>query len=212
MSTGGEGGMLLCNDDAVWRAAWSYKDHGKDFDVTSQAGNGVSYNWPHTSIGSNFRMTEMQAAIGRIQLGKLDGWLTRRRRNAAILREALMDIPACRMPVCPGGLEHAYYKCYVFVNREALKPGWSRDRIALLLREQGIACGSGACPELYRERAFQGMPGLPEQGLPVACRLGEESLMLDVHPGLDDDAMERIAGRVREVLEQASIRRKPRRS
>ena len=205
MSTGGEGGMLLCDDEAVWRRAWSYKDHGKDYEAMHAEGNGVSYNWPHASLGNNYRMTEMQAAIGRIQLAKLDGWVARRRRNAGILREALTGMAACRVPEPPADIEHAYYKFYLFVDAAKLRNGWNRDSIALTLRGQCVPCGSGACPELYRERVFAHVPGLPSQALPVARRLGEQSLMLEVHPGLSASDMEAMAARVREVMEQASI-------
>lgn len=205
MSTGGEGGMLLCDDDTVWRRAWSYKDHGKDYEAMRAEGNGVSYNWPHASLGNNYRMTEMQAAIGRIQLENLDDWVARRRRNAGILRKALTGMDACRVPEPPADIEHAYYKFYLFVDAAKLRNGWNRDRIALTLRERGVPCGSGACPELYREKTFARVSGLPDRGLPVAQRLGEQSLMLEVHPGLSASDMEAMAARVREVMEQASV-------
>jgi len=204
MSAGGEGGMVLCDDESIWQRAWSYKDHGKDYDTMFSESDGVSYNWPHASLGNNYRMTEMQAAIGRIQLKKLESWVRIRRRNAEILYRVLERGGLCRIPAPPLHVEHAYYKFYMYINRMKLRSGWDRGRIALALRERGVPCGTGACPELYREKVFSKVEGIPEEGLPVAKKLGEESLMLEVHHQLDREAMHHMAQQVQQVLEAAS--------
>jgi len=204
ISTGGEGGMLLCDDEDVWKQGWSYKEHGKDYSIITSQAAGAGYIWPHTSIGSNFRMTEMQAAIGRIQLRKLPVWLERRHRNATILREGLQDIPVCRIPVCPDYMSHANYKFYIFVRNERLCAGWNRDRIVEGLRARGVPCGVGSCPELYLEKAFQEVAPCPKQRLPVARRLGEEGVMFDVHPGLKDQEMAEVVRHARALLCAAS--------
>jgi len=204
ISTGGEGGMLLCDDEGIWQRAWSYKDHGKDPDTVSGAAGDGTYSWPHAGIGSNFRMTEMQAAIGRIQLRKLSVWLERRRRNAEILRDGLRDVPTCRLPVCPEYISHANYKFYFFVRPEKLRIGWDRNRIVQEIRAGGVACGCGVCPELYRERAFLKVSGPVADSLPVAKSLGGTSLMLEVHPGLGEREMMTISRHVRSVLQAAS--------
>ncbi|MFA0697837.1 DegT/DnrJ/EryC1/StrS family aminotransferase, partial [Vibrio sp. 10N.222.49.C9] len=67
MTTGGEGGMVTTNDKALWSKMWSYKDHGKSFDAIYNREHPPGFRWLHESFGTNWRMTEMQAVIGRIQ-------------------------------------------------------------------------------------------------------------------------------------------------
>lgn len=214
MSTGGEGGMLLCRDESVWRRAWSYKDHGKDWDAVYHREHPPGFRWLHESFGTNWRLTEMQAAIGRVQLRKLPDWLARRRRNAVILGERLSALPALRVPMPGESAGNAYYKFYAYVRPAQLREGWNRDRIMEEIHARGVPCGQGACPEVYLEKAFQGQgvrvdsPGGfalgPEKRLPVAQELGETSLMFQVHPTLEDADMHRLADLVEEVVSAVS--------
>lgn len=201
MSTAGEGGMLITNDHSVWQAAWEYKDHGKSFDLAHSDDHPLGFRWLHASIGSNYRMTEIQAAVGRIQLRKLDRWVERRRYNASRLIEAFSDLPALRIPVPSEREYHAYYKFYAFVRDEALKAAWSRDRIIQALDAEGVPGWSGGCPEIYREAAFKGMA---HPVLPVARELGETSIMLPVHPTLTDEDLDEIVRAVRKVFAAAT--------
>ena len=203
MTTGGEGGMLLLQDEAAWRRAWSFKDHGKDWDAVYNTEHPPGFRWLHESFGTNWRLTEMQAAIGRIQLTKLDDWVARRRANAGALQEALADQPAIRLTPPPAEIGHAYYKYYAFVRPEALKTGWTRDRIIQALQERDVPCMQGICPEVYRERAFQGSGFRPAHRSPVAKALGETSLMLPVHPTLPESEVQRMAAATGEVCAQA---------
>lgn len=194
MSTGGEGGMLLLRDRSAWERAWAYKDHGKLPAAPKIIAPAGTFRWLHDSIGSNYRLTEMQAAIGLSQLTRLDSWLAARRRNAAILDRSFQSLVAIRVTVPPPWVEHAYYKYYVFLRPERLRSGWTRDRILARLIDAGVPCGSGSCPEIYRERAFAQSPFALADALPVARRLGETSLMLPVDPTLDEAAVEAMAG------------------
>jgi dTDP-4-amino-4,6-dideoxygalactose transaminase len=213
MSTGGEGGMVLFHDEAAWRRAWSYKDHGKDWDAVYSTEHPPGFRWLHESFGTNWRLTEMQAAIGRVQLRKLPDWLARRRRNAAILTERLSTLPALRVPVHGNDIGHAYYKFYAYVRPEQLRKGWGRDRIMEVIQARGVPCGQGSCPEVYLEKAFRkqeptarGPDGAsigPDNRLPVARELGEMSLMSKVHPTSGDDDIARMAEVVEEVVEEA---------
>ena len=204
VTTGGEGGMLVTDDAALWRAAWSYKDHGKSWEAVHERRHPPGFRWLHEGFGSNWRLTEMQAAIGRIQLRKLAGWVERRRQNAAILDRHLAELPALRLAPPPAEAYHARYKYYAFVRPERLRPGWDRDRIIEAVNARGVWCGSGACPEIYREKAFRDLGLGPEERLPVARELGTTSLMLQVHPTLDDAAMARHARIVAEVVSEAT--------
>ncbi|MFH1079154.1 MAG: DegT/DnrJ/EryC1/StrS aminotransferase family protein [Pseudomonadota bacterium] len=203
ITTGGEGGMITTNRHDIWDKIWSYKDHGKSFDAVYHREHQPGFHWLHESFGTNWRMTEMQAAIGRLQLRKLPQWLTLRRRNAAVLTDVFSRIPGLRLTIPPQEIEHAYYKYYVFVEPEALKSDWSRDRIMTALMTEGIPCGSGSCSEIYLEKAFEGNGLRPAERLPVARDLGETSLMFMVHPTLTVDDMEDVVRAMDKVMRVA---------
>ncbi|MBE0488177.1 MAG: DegT/DnrJ/EryC1/StrS family aminotransferase [Halomonas sp.] len=203
ISTGGEGGMLLLKDDAAWERAWSYKDHGKSWQAV-HAEHPPGFRWLHGSFGSNWRLTEMQAAIGRCQLRKLEGWLAKRTENAARLAEGLKDVPGLRLPVFPPQATPAWYRFYAFVEPDALGPGWDRDAIVAEVNARGGHCLHGGCSEIYREQAFDGTDLRPREPLPVAKRLGETSLMFLVDHTLNPDQMCHLAERVKETMALAS--------
>jgi dTDP-4-amino-4,6-dideoxygalactose transaminase len=204
MTTGGEGGMLLTDDDALWEKAWAFKDHGKSYDAVYRREHPPGFRWLHECFGTNWRMTEMQAAIGRRQLKKLSDWLATRRRNAAILTNDFSRIPAFRLTTPPDNVRHAYYKYYVFVRPERLKAGWDRDRIMNAVTAEGAPCFSGSCSEIYLEKAFDGVGRRSAQRLPVAKELGETSLMFLVHPTLTEKDMQSVAAAVKRVMANAS--------
>lgn len=204
LTTGGEGGMLTTNDDAAWEKAWSFKDHGKSWAAVRQPNPEGVFKWLHESFGTNWRMTEMQAAIGRVLLGKLPAWLETRREHAATLTQHLSRLSALRLTVPPPHVGHSYYKYYAFLRPERLRPGWSRDRFVRALRREGIPCGSGVCPEIYLEGAFAGRPQFrPGARLPVARQLGETSLMFLVHPTLSKRDLMDTCQAVEKVLRVA---------
>jgi hypothetical protein len=175
MTTGGEGGMVATNNKDIWSKIWSYKDHGKSYDAvySGDPKPGPAFKWLHESFGTNWRMTEMQAAIGRRQLIKLPSWLNSRRQNAAILTKAFSNIPALRLTLPPEHIEHAYYKYYVFIKPEMLNDGWNRDRVVTSITAEGTPCFSGSCSEIYLEKAFDKGSLRPAQRLSVAKELGE---------------------------------------
>jgi dTDP-4-amino-4,6-dideoxygalactose transaminase len=183
MTTGGEGGMVTTNDEGIWRRAWGFKDHGKSYDAVYNRQHPQGFRWLHESFGTNWRLTEMQSALGRILLKKLDAYVETRRRNAAILTEAFSTIPGLRVTGPPTEISHSYYKYYVFIRPDQVRDGWTRDRIMAAILEEGIPCFTGSCSEIYLEGAFT--PELrPTQRLSVAHELGETSLMFLVHPTL----------------------------
>jgi dTDP-4-amino-4,6-dideoxygalactose transaminase len=204
MSTGGEGGMLTTNDDELWERAWSFKDHGKDHGAAHKHQTSSGFRWLHDSFGTNWRLTEMQAAIGRSLLAKLPGQVELRLRNANILSQRFGTLPALRVTIPPEEIGHAYYKYYVFVRPEWLRDGWSRDHLLRAIVAEGIPCFSGSCSEIYLEKAFpQDMR--PAQRLQVARQLGETSLMFLVHPTLSEQDMLDTALAVEKVLKSASV-------
>lgn len=203
VTTGGEGGMLVMNDPLAWDRAWSYKDHGKSYDAVFNRDHPPGFRWLHESFGTNWRMTEMQAAIGRQQLKKLPSWLAARRRNAEFLDSQLAGVPGLTVPVPGPDCAHAYYKYYAFVKPDALKPDWTRERIVEAINAEGIPCVSGSCSEIYLEEAFAETDLRPRERLPVARALGETSLMFLVHPTLARRDVIDTAGAIRKVMAAA---------
>lgn len=207
VTTGGDGGMITTNDKALWSHMWSFKEHGKSWDATHNTEPADRYRWVHESFGTNGRMVEMQAAIGRIQLARLPEWIERRTANAMRIAEVCRAHTAVRVPEVPAHLKHAYYKFYAFVRPERMAPGWTRDRIIDTLRSEGVPSYSGICPEVYLEKAFDQGPGRPAQRLPVARELGETSLMFLVHPTLTDDQIDKTCSVLDAVLSRAESSR-----
>lgn len=204
MTTAGEGGMLTTNDSRVWETAWSYKDHGKRYADAHRDDHPPGFRWLHGQFGTNFRMTEAQAAIGRLQLAKLPDWLETRRRHAALYTEVFRNVAGLRVAAPPPHVGHAYYKYYVFVRPEALAPGWDRDRVMTAVTDAGVPCFQGSCPEIYRESAFDNNGLRPDQPLPVAAELGATSLMLLTHPTLAEADVRRAAETLARVMETAT--------
>jgi dTDP-4-amino-4,6-dideoxygalactose transaminase len=204
MTTGGEGGMLVTNDPDIWDKAWSYKDHGRTWDAVYRRQHGPGQRWVHERFGTNWRMTEMQAAIGRVQLGKLADWVRRRRRNAAMLDEMLAGVPALRLAVPPEDVRHSYYKYYLFVHPERLRPGWGRDRLMAEVNDAGVPCYTGSCPEIYLQKAFEGTAFRPKERLPVAKELGATSLMMLVHPTLGEEQVRHSGAVLRKIATLAT--------
>jgi dTDP-4-amino-4,6-dideoxygalactose transaminase len=199
MTTGGEGGMLTTNDDSVWKRATSFRDHGKRCDGAGGSKDSHAFRWVHDSFGTNWRLTEMQSAIGRVQLRKLPLWAAARQRNAAFLTNGFSGCPGLRVTVPGAESGHSYYKYYVFVRPESLGRGQSRDRIMAAINAEGIPCFSGICPEIYLEGAFS-KELRPEKRRPVARELGETSLMFLVHPTLSEQDMQDTFTAIEKVM------------
>jgi len=203
MTTGGEGGLLLLDDTARWEKAWAFKDHGKSYDAVFRRQHPPGFRWVHESFGTNWRMTEMQAAIGRLQLRKLADWSATRRRLAQILTAGLRDLPGLVVPVPPADAGHSYYKFYAFLDTEKLHADWRQQRVIAAINAEGVPCMNGSCGEIYREKAFVDAGLAPAAPLPVAARLCTTSLCFVVHPTLDADDMHDTCAAVAKVLRVA---------
>ncbi|MGI4717267.1 MAG: DegT/DnrJ/EryC1/StrS family aminotransferase [Janthinobacterium lividum] len=204
MSTGGEGGMVTTNRRDWWQTMWSWKDHGKSWEAMYERQHPPGYRWVHESIGTNWRMLEVQAAIGRIQLRRMPAWSAQRKSHAERIAAACRETGVLRVPPVPPHIEHAYYKFYAFVEAEKLAPGWSRDRIMEEIAAQGVSCTQGSCSELYLEKAFDGTGHRPARRLPVARELGETSLMFLVHPTLTEADLARTCRVIEDVATRAA--------
>lgn len=219
MTTGGEGGMVTTHNEALWRAMWAYKDHGKSYEAVYERQHPPGFRWLHESFGTNWRMLEMQAVIGRIQLRRMADWTRQRQANANKLVAALQPFASadgpiglphwgcsgsgCN-PICTKGCVHAQYKFYAYVRPDNLASGWSRDRILDAINAQGVPCFQGSCSEVYLERAFDGTSFRPLHRLPYAQKLGETSLMFLIHPTLTQEDIDKTADVVKKVLALAA--------
>jgi dTDP-4-amino-4,6-dideoxygalactose transaminase len=203
MTTGGEGGMVTTNSESLWKAMWSYKDHGKSWGAIYNKEHPSGFRWLHESFGTNWRMTEMQAAIGKIQLKRMSNWTSRRRYNAQRIDDAVSNTSVIRTVKVPTYIEHAEYKHYLFIKPELLKAGWNRDRIVEEIVSRGVPCFQGTCSEVYLEKAFDGTGLRPERRLPNAVELGETSLMFLVHPTLTKQEIDKTCSVLSEILTEA---------
>lgn len=218
ITTGGEGGMVTTNDESLWRDIWSFKDHGKSYEAVYERQHPPGFRWVHETFGTNWRMLEMQAVIGRIQLNRMADWTAKRTQNALDIWNACRSFSAMRVPqfLCNGcsqqcnangyiaGCVHAHYKCYVYIKPEALALGWSRDRIIEEINSLGVPCYQGSCSEVYLEKAFDNTGWRPEVRLPMAKALGDTSLMFLVHPTLTKDEIQKTCNGIMTVMKQAS--------
>ena len=209
MTTGGEGGMVTTNDKALWSRMWSHKDHGKSWNAIYERDHPQGFRWVHESFGTNWRMTEMQGAIGRVQLKHLSDWNAKRLANANEIWRVARDLKGLRVPEltcfgCEGdcnytnGCVHAAYKCYVFVDGSE----YDRDKILSGIIGRGVPCFPGTCSEVYLEKAFEGTAFKPKKRLPNAKKLGETSLMFLCHPTLTKDEIKMMCDVLIEVVSE----------
>lgn len=209
MTTGGEGGMVTTNDKTLWNKMWSFKDHGKSWEAVYEREHPPGFRWLHDSFGTNWRMLEIQAVIGRIQLKRMLEWHAKRVAYANQIWHSAKNLPGLRVPnfKCDTCLclpankkcEHAAYKCYVFVeNGEG-----ARDKIMAYINAHGVPCFSGSCSEVYLEKAFDNTELRPLARLSIAKELGETSLMFLCHPTLTQGEIDetcRILGEAARTL------------
>lgn len=203
MTTGGEGGMVTTNNRDWWSKMWSFKDHGKSWEAVYERDHPPGHRWVHESFGTNWRMMEMQAVIGRIQLQKMPMWTAQRKANAESIAAVCRRHAAVRVTDIPAEIEHAYYKYYVFVEPGNLADGWTRDRIVQEISARGVPCLQGTCSEVYLEKVFDNTDYRPEQRLKIAQELGETSMMFLVHPTLTAADMDKTSLVIEEVLAMA---------
>lgn len=195
MSTAGEGGLVLFREKAHYEIGRSYKDHGKNFSKMADGGGAPGeFRFIHDQHGSNFRLTEFQAAIGLRQLAKLPNWLNNRKRNASIMMARLYGHPLVSLPTVGNKNTHAWYKFYI---RLLAPPGEQveafRSRVLGRLHAFGIPAATGSCPDMSQEDAFKGTPIRRDGDLPAAHELGKCTLMFPVDHTLSQDDMHRMA-------------------
>ncbi len=205
ITTAGEGGLLVLDDDVLWNKAWSYKDHGKDWDAVYNRQHATVFKWVHESFGTNWRITEVQSAIGRVALRRLPEWIATRRKHASIWQQQLSSVPGLYIPEPPSHIDHSYYKFYAYLRPESLRAGWTRDRVVHAINAEGVPCAVGSCAEVYLEKAFDNHVSRPTQRLPIAKHGGEHSLMFLVDPALTEQNILAMSKAVKKVLQACLV-------
>ena len=204
ITTGGEGGMVVTSDTAAYKKMWAYRDHGKDYDLTAAPSNGLDYRWLVSRFGANWRLTEPQSAIGRLQLKKLPQWVERRRANAAALNDALADLNVVTLAHPPAHAFHSYYKYYFRLQIDGLKTDWDRNRVCAELDALGVPARMGTCPDISKEAAFAHAGFTKHPPHPNAARIADEVMMLPVHPTLTPGHVAFMADTTQKILRQAT--------
>lgn len=218
MTTGGEGGMVTTSDEGLWRKMWSHKDHGKSYEAVYEKIHPPGFRWLHNDFGTNWRMLEIQAALGRIQLRRMPEWTAKRNQNAEYIKASARKFDGFYVPeskycseinvnccLPSNACVHAYYKCYIYIEPSRLNPGWTRDVIIDQLNLLGVPCFQGTCSEVYLEKAFDGTGYRPLERLPIAKKLGETSLMFLVHPTLSEQDIIKTCQSIEAVMKIASM-------
>jgi dTDP-4-amino-4,6-dideoxygalactose transaminase len=206
MTTAGEGGMVTTNNKALWEKVWSFKDHGKSWNAIYEKDHPPGFRWLHESFGTNWRMMEIQSVVGLKQLEKMPIWTDIRNKYSQQIFTVARKFSALRVPNVPDHIEHAFYKCYVFVEPDKLNTGWDRDKIIAEMSKLSVPCFSGSCSEVYKEKAFDNTGYRPNKTLSNAIELGATSLMFLVHPTLKQAEIDKCSIAFSQVMERASKR------
>lgn len=180
--TTGEGGLVATDDALVAERLRMLRNQGQR----------VKYDY--AILGHNYRMTELQAAVGVAQMGRLSEFLEQRRVNAMALTERLEGIDGLVLPGEPPGRRHAYQQYTVRVTDEA---ALDRDALAERLLANDIECGVYYPRPVFDYPCFRNDPRLDHPDVPEATLVASQVLSLPVHPGLDVDDIDRVASLVR---------------
>ena len=195
ISTGGEGGMITTNNKNLFLKIWSMKDHGKNYNSVFYKKHKTGFKWLHDHLGSNYRMTEMQAAIGRVQLRSLDKLVKKRNSIANLYLNELKNYyqkyeilkkPDFRCETCPlkknakkcNKCTHSFYRLNLFINKKKI----NQIKLIEQFNKNKIECGVGSCPEIYQEKIFKKLKLYPRKRLQNAKLLGETSIMFPINP------------------------------
>ena len=204
ISTLGEGGMITTNNQKLWKLAWEYKDHGRDYNKVKKMSKRNSFKWIISSFGSNYRLTETQSKVGRIQLSKLDNWLKKRNKFAMQIYNIAYSFDSIRKIKIPKNIKHSFYRCYLFIEPKKLKPNWNRNKIMNKINLLGVPCFIGSCPEIYLEKAFKAKFKTSQKRLKNARQLGDTSIAFLVHPNMTVKDIKKTCNALKKVLKEAT--------
>ena len=182
--TTGEGGMITTGDQEIARLAWNLRDH---------AFSSERHFW-HKFVGFNYRMTNLQAAVGLAQVERLDELVAARRRNAALYTRLLQDIPGITTPPEAEWAKNVFWMYGILVDRQAY--GMGRDQLRQVLADNGIETRTFFIPMHCQPVYWQAFRG---QRYPVAEALCRDGFYLPSSSSLTAGEIERVAGVIRQA-------------
>jgi len=179
-TTGGEGGMVTTDDEELAWQARSFRDHGYD---VQQRLNLLALEqklpYIHNRVGWNYRMTEMQSAIGLAELQRMDNWnMPRRRRNARILVDALGELPQVKyLPIDTAQRQNGWYVCAFSLDIENMNCDIAQFVAAA--GAEGAPCWKVFWPQCHTERAFTERRGFGNSGFPFTSKEYTDPVSVD---------------------------------
>lgn len=217
LTTGGEGGMVITDDDDLAHRARKIHHHGEErSDGDYYAAERLYF---HDMLGYNFRMTEVQGALGRVQLTRLDDYVAARRQHAHHLSRLLADVPGIIPPYEPPEAQHAFYKYIIRLDCDVITAPALQFMTAL--QAEGIACSRRYPTPLHQQPLFTEHKGygntqapfswyegtLPQygSGLPAAEQLPDALIMIRMQPTFSEQDVEQIAQAVAKVAAAYSV-------
>jgi dTDP-4-amino-4,6-dideoxygalactose transaminase len=183
----GEGGMLTTEVAEIAAAARRFRQHG------------MSEQYEYVSLGYNYRMTDLLAAIGRVQLGRLSDITEGRRSNAAFYDRELAGVAGLTTPFVPAGARHAYHQYSILIDGELTKNGADRNAVRAALSREGVASGIYYPSTLPSNRLFASFGHGPGD-FPVAERVAKQILALPIHPQLTAEDLTYVVERLRAAV------------
>ena len=179
MTVCGDGGMIVTDNEAVADAARSFRDCGRASKYTM------------SRIGFTSRLNTVNAAIGRVQLKKLDGWNKARRQVANLYRELLKDAPGIELPPEESPKELPVYHLFVVRSQR-------RDRLATFLEENGVEAAIHYPVPIHLQEPYRALYKYSEGSFPISEKLAGQVLSLPIHPGITEGEIETVSRLVRE--------------
>jgi dTDP-4-amino-4,6-dideoxygalactose transaminase len=204
ISTGGEGGMISTNNKIFWAKCWSLKDHGKSYHSVFHKQHKLGFKWHHDNNGSNHRMTEIQATIGRYQLKYLDSQIKKRNQIAKKVISSLavfwrkynlilqpnFKCSGCKVNDTKKDCNccvHSFYRLNLYINVNRKK------KLELLnyLQKNNVNCNEVPCPEIYKEKLFKSLKIYPPKKLTNTSQLGAKSIAYHINPYITSNKLDR---------------------
>lgn len=184
--TTGEGGMITTNDSDLHEACRLIKSQGQP------------RKYYHTRLGLNYRMTDIAAAIGLVQLDRLDGSVQKRQANAAFLNKALGDIEAIQTPYVPPNVNHSFHQYTITLDLDSLN--CTRNEFVDAMKAEGVETGVHYSLPLHQQPIFKDTA--PHNGLRNSERAAQSVVSLPVHPYLSSDDLEHVVQAVHAVIDR----------
>lgn len=202
MTTGGEGGMLVTHDDAVAERARVMRLHGISSDAWNRYGAGGSWAYDVVEAGFKYNLTDLAAAIGLVQLERLDELADARAAIAQRYDDAFASSEHVEVPPRRDGDWHAWHLYVVRLNLEELSIG--RDEVIRRLGEAGIGTSVHFIP-LHLHPHYQERYGYKPGDFPVAERIFKRSISLPIWPGMTSEQVDRVATTLLEICDAERV-------